>query len=297
MRILVAVDENPYSAYAVDEVARLARNTLANVTLLGVVPRKNAKADRSGVAPTQWNLEHPLAVALRAYRETFLSRFDEEDSPYAAKEFAYELVEVRRGIWEELCVCRGTRKSLKARLRMGNPAKEILAESQEEESDLIVLGCSEDNLCAWGDGAKVPQKIVNDAACSVLVAKEAKKGGKVLCCLDQDKVSQQSLEMINQMVTLHGAGLDIVGITEGEDLRTEVERKMDGILKYYIAREIHPWIKLVDLPSLHSFISQEAERSLLALWMGKKSILEKVFPRGRLNKLVAASKSSVLLLR
>jgi K+-sensing histidine kinase KdpD len=36
MRILVAVDQHPYSAHVVKDVAKLAGNTWADVTLLGV---------------------------------------------------------------------------------------------------------------------------------------------------------------------------------------------------------------------------------------------------------------------
>jgi nucleotide-binding universal stress UspA family protein len=297
MQILVAVDENPYSAYAVDEVARLARNTLANVTLLGVAPRKDARDEANGNRSTRWSLEHPLANTLRKYRESFLSHFGDEDSPYVHREFGYELIEVRRGIWEELCVCRSARKSLKARMRLGNPVKEILVESQEDDSDLIVIGCSKERMCAWEDGTKVPQKIVNDAACSVLVVKEEKKVSKMVCCLDHDQTTQQSLEMINQMVTLHQADLEIVGITEGEGLKADVERKMNSILKYYIDRQINPCVKLVPLSSLESFISEEARQGLMALWMGKRSVLEKVFPRSKVNRLIKAAESSVLMLR
>ena len=38
MKILFAGDEHPYSAYALDEVVRLAMNTWADVTLMVVAP-------------------------------------------------------------------------------------------------------------------------------------------------------------------------------------------------------------------------------------------------------------------
>ena len=38
MKILFAGDEHPYSAYALNEVIRLATNTWADVTLLAVAP-------------------------------------------------------------------------------------------------------------------------------------------------------------------------------------------------------------------------------------------------------------------
>jgi nucleotide-binding universal stress UspA family protein len=297
MKILVAVDRNPYSVCAVEEVARLARNTLANVTLLGVVSRKEARNDQHGHASTAWGPAHPLAKALRQYRERFLSHFGDEDSPYVNREFDYELIEVTKGVWQELCVCRSARKSLKVRTRLGHPVKQILAESVEDDSDLIVVGCSEEKLCAWEGDARVPERIATGAACSVLVVKEEKNVKKIVCCLDQDRTSQQSLEMINQMVSIHHADLEVVGISDGEELKSEVEKKMNTILKYYVDRQINPYIKVVPLASLEAFISEEAGQGLMALWMGKKSVLENVFPRSKVNRLIKASHSSVLILR
>jgi hypothetical protein len=72
---------------------------------------------------------------------------------------------------------------------------------------------------------------------------------------------------------------------------------MDNILRYYLARNIEPWIQVLELSALDSFIAQEAQRGLMALWMGKKSILEKAFPKAKVNKLIKVSASSVLILR
>lgn len=298
MRILVAVDQNPYSAHAVGEVARLAANTWADVTLLGVQAKTVSKSRSRGSATALWDMDDaPLPDALRGYREDFLGYFKGEDCPYVQREFGYELIEVRKGIWEELYVSKSAKKDLRARIRIGNPVKEILAESHEEDSDLIVLGCNGENGCAWESRMMVPQKVANEASCSVLVAKKEKKVRRIVCCLDHDRVSQESLEMINQLVTLHQAKLEIVGFTGDEGLKSEVEKKMDSILKYYTARDIEPWIELVEISSLGSFISQEARWGLMALWMGKKSILEKVFPRSKVNRLIRGSESSVLILR
>lgn len=293
MRILVAVDQHHYSARAAREVTRLAMNTWADVTLLGVQPKTPSRTLQSVDSPAQF----PLAKTLAKYREDFLSQFQEEESPYILRECGYELMEVKKGIWEELYVCRSSKKDLRVRMRLGNPVKEILAQCHQEGSDLVVLGCDREKGCLWKDVGSVPQRVANDAPCSVLVVKEQKKIKKVVCCLDHDRVSQESLEMINQMVTIHKAELDIVGLTEGDALGAVVEKRMDWILKYYRARQIKPWIELVELSSLEAFISQEARWGLMALWMGKKSILEKVFPRGKVDTLVRASESSVLILR
>ncbi len=293
MRILVAVDQHPYSAHVVKDVAELAANTWADVTLLGV----GSKATEIGRASNLAEIIHPLKQKVKNYRRNFLDHFAKEDSPYEKRSCAYEFVEVNRGVWEELYVCRGHRKDLKVVLRSGNPVKEILAQSQEDGSDLIAIGCHKNGDCQWKGAVNLPQKVANSASCSVLVVKQEKQIHKLVCCLDQDNISQGSIEMINQMVTLYQTELEIVGLTDGKGMKPMVEKNLDAILKYYNARKIKAWIKLVDVASLASFISKEANRSMMALWMGEHSLLSKMFSKGKVGKLIQGSESSVLLLR
>jgi len=165
MRILVAVDQHPYSAHAVKDVAKLAGNTWADVTLVGVGP-KATDIDRPS---NKSEIKHPLTKTLQNYRRSFLNHFEKEESPYEKRECKYEFVEVKKGTWEELYVCRGTRKDLKILLRSGNPFKEILAQSHEDDSDLIAMGCYKEGDCQWEGTVNLPQKIANNAACSVLL--------------------------------------------------------------------------------------------------------------------------------
>ena len=293
MRILVAVDQHPYSAHVVKDVAKLAGNTWADITLLGVGP----KTTDIGRSTNRTKIKHPLAEKLRSYRRSFLDHFSKENSPYEKRSFNYEFVEINRGIWEELYICRGARKDLKIMLRSGNPVKEILTQSHEDVSDLIAIGCSKKGDCQWRDTTNLPQKVANSATCSVLVVKQEKQIRKIVCCLDQENISQKSIEMINQMVTLYQTELEIVGLTDGTAVKPMVEKNLDAILKYYNTRQIKAWIKLVDTASLLSFIAQEASRSMMALWMGGQSILTKMFPKGKVDKLIQGSESSILLLR
>ena len=149
----------------------------------------------------------------------------------------------------------------------------------------------------WEDAGDVPLKVAKDASCSVLVIKEDKKVNKVLCCLDHDNISQESLEMVSQMVTLFHADLDIVVLIDGEDVRQKIEKKLSWLIDYYSARKIFPCIELVKLKSLETFVSQQARWGLMAMWMGEKSILERVFPSSKVSRLLKANESSVLLLR
>ena len=152
MKILFAADDQPYSAYALKEVTRLARNTWADVTFLGVAPSLPAREGEA--APVA--ADHPLAGTLHGYREIFLKDAEAEGAPYALKNWQFEWIPLKGGLWEEMLVCRGVKKDLKVRLRTGAAAPEILAEAREEESDLIVLGCAQGEQCLWAGGAPVP---------------------------------------------------------------------------------------------------------------------------------------------
>ena len=293
MRILVALDTNPYSEYVVHEVAKLAMNTWADVTLLGVESRKTAFSPDEARSLR----DLPTVKKLREFREEFLSYFqDESISPYAIKRWDYELVDRGKGVWEEMCVCKGM-KDLRVKIRFGQPTKQIIAEAVEEESDLVVLGCSKGQRCTWEQDRNAPEKIVKGAPCSVLVVKEEKKPDKIVCCLDHDSVSQESLELINQMVTLHQTDLTLVGLTESDQLKEEVDRRMKQVLQYYTAQKIRAWVSVVDVSMLDRFVADAAEKALIALWMGPRSLIGKFFSSDRVGRLVRDAQSSVLILR
>ncbi len=293
MKILFAGDEHPYSAFALQEVIRLALNTWADVTLLAVSPAPAVRESQGGaLAPDQ-----PLPRVLNRYRETFLKAAGEEESPYALERWQYEWIPVKTGLWEEMLVKRGVKKDLKVRLRAGNEAQEILAEAQEEESDLIVLGCTGGGQCLWQGAAPVPQRVVNDAGCSVLLVKEEQPINRILACLDQSYISQDSLEMINQMATIHGAQLELIGLSQEGGMKKDVYRRLIEIGDYYEDRQIKVSTRLTEIAEFESFIDQELKQDLLALWMGKKSLLDRFFPRDWAGRFVSKCQTSVLVMR
>ena len=66
---------------------------------------------------------------------------------------------------------------------------------------------------------------------------------------------------------------------------------------YYTDRRIPVATKLVEVPDFTSSLAQETQKDLLALWMGKKSLLDRFVPRGWVEELISTSPTSVLVLR
>lgn len=291
MKILLALDDNPYSATAVNEVRALAVNTWANVTFLGLEAKPGDSASGPAGGPS-------LRTALNGYVEQFMSAFPGGDSPYG------DTGEFQDGTGSDngRCSCRGAedgRKQLIKHLRSGDPAKAVLTEVLEDPSDLIVIGCDPPSQGqGWPGHPTAPQRIVNEAPCSVMVVKQETKIDRIVCCLDQDTVTQASLELINQLLTIHGADLTLVGFSGSSgELKADVESRMANVLRYYRSLNIEPLVESVDMASLDAFISQDRPGEMMALWIGPQTMLGKWLPKKKMNKLVTESQSTVLILR
>lgn len=290
MKILFACDEHPYSLFALKEVVNLAYNTWADVTILGVGSNLSTMADLPE--------NHPLPKALSSYRQTFLDASPPEESPYACQSWRYEWIPLMRGkTWEEMLVKRGAKRDLRVKIRAGNEASEIIQEAQEEEVDLLVLGCTGGAECIWEGAPMAPQRVVNDAQCSVLLVKENQPIRRILACLDQSYISQDSLEMINQMATIHGASLQLVGLAQDGTVKKDVYRRLIEIGDYYEDRQIPVSAQITEITEFEGFIEKELSQDLIALWMGRKSLLDRFFPRDWIGRFIGKCQTSILVLR
>ena len=198
MRILVALNGNPSSIHMVREAAQLARNTWADVTLLGIRPVDPSYAANAGGEPPRG-----FRQVMEGFLHDFLEVVNDPESPYPQSLTEYQWKDGEKGAWDLDCQQTAPgKKHLNLRIRTGNAAKLILAQAQAMESDIIVIGCGKGVGCTWDGSLEVPRTIVNNASCSVFAIKEEKQPRMVVCCLDNDNVSQASLELVNQLVTI-----------------------------------------------------------------------------------------------
>ena len=141
------------------------------------------------------------------------------------------------------------------------------------------------------------QKIATNADCSVLIVKEEKDTGRILCFLEDDLLSQKSLELVTQMAVLYKAEVEIAGLTDKHLAEDKIEKKLDWLMHYFNRKGIQPWIQLVALSLLEQFVLKEDHWSLVTMWMGETSIFKRLFSVNKVGKLLESRKSSVLLLR
>jgi len=282
MKILVALDTNEYSSNIVKDVARLAQNTLADVIFLGV---QNNTSE----------LDQNLVSALIRYQQDIYSFFSKDELPYA--EFSSEKwSKTGKSDWS---ISAKGMKEFTLRVSAGSASRQVVSVATELECDLIILGCSKKFGCEWDGEMNVPLRIAEDAPCSVLVVKRHKNSDQIVSILDQSVVHQEALEIINQVVTIHGAGLKIVGVKDKkEDKEQEIEQRMVELLTYYNERKVNAWVKLIASEDIKEYVTDASREAIVALWMGgKQSLIKRLFSKSMVDQLLETSQSSVFILR
>ncbi len=281
MRILGALDGNSYSFNILKDLALLCANTWADTTLLIVCNEKD--------------ISDPEKL-LQEYAKSFYHFIGEKDGPYKIPK-TIKITKTSGG--ELLFKTKGIKEFVLKLALIKDPAKEILKQAKELDADLIVLGCSKGMDCEWQGVVGLPYKIARDANCSVLIIKESTDPRQITSFLDQSNVSQESLELINQMVTIHDAGLKIVGLMGDKGVvgKDNVERKMLEILAYYNEKGMKAWITFIEKKEIEEYVARATNEGMVALWMGKKSFFSKIFSTNLLLKLIEHAKSSILILR
>jgi len=99
------------------------------------------------------------------------------------------------------------------------------------------------------------------------------------------------------MATIHKAGVELIGMSPSGDMKKDVYRRLIEIGDYYEDRQIKVNTRLTDIADFESLIGSELKQDLLALWLGRKSLLDRVFPRDWVGRFVSKCQTSVLVLR
>ncbi|SFM68906.1 universal stress protein [Thermodesulforhabdus norvegica] len=297
MRILFVADQHEYSLYALDELTHVAENTFSDVTMLGILPRQLIPKRGCKGGLFDLGFEHPLIDALERYRQRFMEHWKPEECPYRDNDFRYEWFCVEEGHYEQIKVCRGRLKDLRVKIRFGQPVAEVLSAVDEEGVSLVVLGCTYGPECLWQDDPAFPRKLVNTLPCSVLLVKEKEPINEIHACLDESTITQESLELVNQMAVIHNAKLNIIALTKGGGVKRDVYAWFDEIYGYYRNRGLDVSSSFTEIDDFEKFITERVQNGLLALWMGKKSLLDRLFQRDSIEHFIGTSRTSVLVLR
>jgi nucleotide-binding universal stress UspA family protein len=146
-RILVGVDGSPASLKAVELAADLAKKCGAEITLLTVVPRSPPAVDAG-------------------YEE--YARIEHIQEP--PKEFVVAAAEKVLDRARRMAVAKGA-TPIAAESAFGDPTRELIAEAEDRNADLVVVGSRGHGRLAGLLLGSVAQKLVSHAPCPVLVVR------------------------------------------------------------------------------------------------------------------------------
>jgi hypothetical protein len=89
----------------------------------------------------------------------------------------------------------------------------------------------------------------------------------------------------------------LIGLSQDGAMKKDVYRRLIEIGDYYEDRQIKVSTRLTEIADFENFIDKELQQDLLALFMGKKSLLDRFFPRDWAGRFVSKCQSSVLVMR
>jgi len=275
MNILVVTDSRYFRQQLAREVGRFAANTWANITLLGTL----SAFDKNKFDYSQ--------QCLLNYRQEILNFLPVESDRTSIQKSI--LAWQKNGDRFTLISPDSWQKRLELVLIDGNIIQEIHFFSKRHALDLLVLD-------GYSNLNPLLLEAATEASGCVLVAKGATDPNQIVCCLSHEHISQNSLEMINQLTTLYNAALKFVGFSNRENERMHIEILLKQLLHYYNDLNLTPWLEMVDVSIMPQFIVQQSKKNLVAISVEKNSSCNGLFTQEGLMSLISNTPSSVLLL-
>jgi len=224
MRILACIRDPEYSETALRFAGRLARDTKSGITVLTVI-KKTPSIYQSRIAKTQekmqeWGLDLPHTAALKKAREIL----KETGLDVKAKETGeMALRETSAGIHElETIGAHGGAVTLK--MREGEPKEEILAEAEEGEYDIIVVGDTEKAGMEKTVFGSVASDLTAYSTVPTLVVKKEVPVKKMLICTDGSADAKNAEILSGLLARKLKASLTLLAIAS-ENVAEEVARE------------------------------------------------------------------------
>ena len=63
--------------------------------------------------------------------------------------------------------------------------------------------------------------------------------------------------MVNQMITIHGAGLELIGLSQGGEMNKEVYTRLIEVGDYYSDRDVEVKTRLTDISQFEKVMAEQ----------------------------------------
>jgi len=273
MKILMCTDGQPFAEEAIRFGGKFAHELDTDVTVLFVRPKTSGgdsiRLKTAGKKMAEWDPDIPGVGYLKRAKEILaetglVSMLSEEGGQgrYTFRESAEGGVELHP-------VGRRT-ESVRLKLREGESAEEILAEAAQGQYDLILTGSrGHQGIASYFIGSTA-LRIAEFAPCSVLIAKNIRKGHNFLVCTDGSALAEkaelfgaQIAQALKARVTILSVASEEAELKTAQDQvrRAEMILAQMGIQSKVKARSGRPSEVIIDEAKDHDIVVMGASGS------------------------------------
>jgi nucleotide-binding universal stress UspA family protein len=155
-----------------------------------------------------------LLEAERVFKETRAWQKDETES--VALQTA--LIQIGDGVFEVGKVRLGSDTGVHLRTRIGVPQEEILAELEDGQHDLVMLGAHRIAGCPWSEVEHGPLYVSQRAQCPVMViGKQFEEGEPLLVCVGEEDPAESTLDLVRMIATRMKSAITVLTVLRKED--------------------------------------------------------------------------------
>ena len=189
------------------------------------------------------------------------------------------LVQVGSGVFEVGKVQLGSDTGAHLRTRLGIPQEEILAELDDGQYDLAMLGAHRIAGCPWSEIENGPLYVAQKAQCPVMViGKEFEEGQPLLVCVTEKDPPESTLDLVGTIATRMKSHIHVLTVLRHPDPTFEFSPKASFMIHAWSAGSLEVTPKVVAGDPVTVVLDMAPDYGLVVCPFGEKH------KKGRLGK-------------
>ncbi|MDY6953790.1 MAG: universal stress protein [Thermodesulfobacteriota bacterium] len=300
MKTLVCVEGQGNALKAVGLAAKFACTSSEEATFL-FVQRHRSQARTQPLASKTIAVSEelwrevpemqPLLAAEEVFRKT---RTWEEHAPERAESHS-ALIQVGDGVFEVGSVQLGSDTGVHLRTRIGIPQEEILAELEEGQHALVMLGAHRIPGCPWSEIENGPLYVAQRAQCpAMVIGKDFVEGAPLLVCIGEKAPPESTLELVRVTATRMKSDIHVLTVRKGPDPRFSFSPEVSFMMEKWSASGLKVTPKAVAGDPVTVILEKAPDYGLIVCASSDK---QKKGRLGRITKGVLCSQFNLLVVR
>ena len=300
MKTLVCVDGQDNALKAVRLAGNFACTTSREATFLFVQRHRTHTRTERLPAQAMGILADPgsqapemtsLLEAERVFKDTGNWQKDETES--GALQTA--LIQVADGVFEVGQIRLGSDTGVHLKTRIGVPQEEILAELEDGQYDLVMLGAHRIAGCPWSEVEHGPLYVAQKAQCPVMViGNPFEEGDPLLVCVGEDDAAEPTLDLVRIVATRMKSAITVLTVLRKEDGSFQFSPEVSAMMDAWSASSLQVTPKVVAGDPVTIILDMASHYGLTVCSPGGKPKKGRL---GKVTKNVLCSHANLLVAR